>query len=170
MRILLILLLASGLLSACSTKNLEADYPQERRKERLDKFGKITGDGLTIFGGKRSAGGKSGGGYSAMAVNPILWQSSLETISFMPISNSDPVGGVIATDWYEDPSIKNERYKLNVIIFGGELRADALRVSLFKQEKRNNIWYDAGSSEEMARKIEDKILSRAKELQLSKTQ
>ena len=75
-----------------------------------------------------------------LGVNALLWQSSLDTLSFMPLAAADPVGGVIITEWYNDPSATDERVKINPVISGRELRADALRVSVFRETNRRGQW------------------------------
>ncbi len=40
---------------------------------------------------------------AGIGVNSYLWRASLDTISFMPLREVDPFGGVIVTDWYANP-------------------------------------------------------------------
>src|SRR4029079_10887268 len=65
----------------------------------------------------------------SIGVNSYLWRASLETLSFMPLTQADSSGGVIVTDWYSNPSNPNERVKVSVSILDQDLRADALRVA-----------------------------------------
>ena len=68
---------------------------------RLSTGGGLFGnDGLDIFGNNNKE--ESGGGFAAigMPINPYLWSASLETLSFIPLSSADPIGGTIFTDWY----------------------------------------------------------------------
>ncbi len=69
-----------------------------------------------------------------MAVNAYLWRASLDTINFIPLVSADPFGGVIITDWYTPSETPNERMKVQVTILDRELRADGVRVSVFKQQ------------------------------------
>ena len=85
----------------------------------------------------------------------------------MPLSSADPFGGVILTDWYSAPETPNERFKLNVFILGRQLRADGIKVTMFKQNKQGTGWVDAPVSKESAIKIEDTILTRARELRIA---
>ena len=83
----------------------------------------------------------------------------------MPIASADPFGGVILTDWYSPPESPNERFKLNVYVLGTELRADGVRASVFRQIiDTNGTWRDALSEAGAGRKIEDAILTRARQL------
>ena len=78
-----------------------------------------------------------------MGVNSYLWRASLETLEFMPLASADPFGGVITTDWYASPEAPGERFKANVYILDANLRADALKASIFKQVSNGGSWTDA---------------------------
>ena len=87
-----------------------------------------------LLGGVFGGGGQvSDAPEAGIGVNSFLWRSSLEVLSFMPLSEVDPFGGVIITDWYANPEIQNERFKATVYILDTRLRADALSVQLFGQ-------------------------------------
>ncbi len=90
----------------------------------------------------------------------------------MPMAQVDPFGGVIITDWAAIPSQQNqdERYKINVFLFGNILRADAVRVKVFKQVATGNNWRDVAVSPDMVNKLELAILSRAREIKIADTQ
>lgn len=102
-----------------------------------------------------------------MGVNEFLWRASLETLNFMPLSEIDPFGGVIITDWYASPQAPNERFKANVYILDTNLRADALKVSIFKQARTATGWDDASVDADTARSIENSILTRARQLYIA---
>ena len=103
-----------------------------------------------------------------IGVNSFLWRASLDTISFMPLSEVDPFGGVIITDWYANPEIQNERFKLTVYILDTRLRADALAVSVFRQVRDDQgSWADAQTNPQTAVEIENAILTRARQLRIS---
>ena len=102
----------------------------------------------------------------SMAVNAFLWRASLDTLMFMPIDKSDPIGGVISTNWYTGPDISNERTKVFIYIKDRRLRADALEVSVFRQIKADNGWQDTEVNSETSKLIENSILTKARELRL----
>jgi len=102
-----------------------------------------------------------------MGVNEFLWRASLETLNFMPMSQLDPFGGVIVTDWYASPQAPDERFKANVYILDTNLRADALKVSIFKQVRSASGWNDATVDADTARKIENSILTEARRLYIA---
>ena len=57
-----------------------------------------------------------------------------------------------------------ERVKLTVAILDQDMRADALRVSAAKQVYQNGGWVDAPVSAATVQKLEDIILTRARDL------
>ena len=122
----------------------------------------IFGEGGLTFGGKKEQA--DGGG---IGVNSFLWRASLDTISFMPLVSADPFGGVIITDWYS-PESPSERFKVNVYILGRSLRADALRVSVFRQELAGAAgWIDAAVDDDTATKLENAILTGARQMRIA---
>ncbi len=158
------LLLSTFVLSSCSGADKEYTYPQDPEDARRARHGKLTGDGLKLFGGAEDEVQKGG---STIGVNSFLWRASLDTLSFMPFADVDPHGGVIITDWYEDPDHRGERFKINVFILGTDLRVDMLRLTVFKQAKdANGNWRDIRVPDDLARQMEDAILSRARELRI----
>ena len=99
-----------------------------------------------------------------LGVNSFLWRASMETLNFMPLDQVDPFGGVIITDWYANPSVPTERFKATVYILDTNLRADGLKVSIFKQSQTVGGWQDANVDADTARQIENAILTRARQL------
>lgn len=129
----------------------------------------------TIFGNEETLGSRLFGsdedddsaGGSGIGVNSYLWRASLDTVSFMPVQSADPFGGVILTDWFENPETPGERYKINVYIMDRQLRSDGVRVAVFKQVASGNRWRDAAIADTLEVEIEDTILTRARELRVS---
>ncbi len=122
-------------------------------------------DGLDLFGGGKKSGG--GGGGPGVAVNSFLWRASLDTISFMPLSSADPFGGVIITDWYSPPEAPQERYKMSVYILGRQLRADGIKVAVFRQRANGpGAWLASPVAKDTATKLENQILTRARQLRI----
>jgi len=109
----------------------------------------------------------SGSSRMTLGVNSFLWHATLDTLSFMPLQSADPFGGVIITDWYVAPSAPNERLKVTTYIMDRALRADGLKVVVFRQVRSGNGWSDAQPSPDTAHKLEDAILTRARELRLA---
>jgi hypothetical protein len=129
--------------------------------------GSLLGDDPVVFGTAKNRPGNSrpgdaGGG--ALGVNAYLWRGALDTLSFMPLASADPFGGVIITDWYTPPTANGERFKATAYILGRELRSDGVRVSIFRQVLENGQWVDSPVSPVTVGDIENKVLSRAREL------
>ena len=121
-----------------------------------------------LFGSKPKENSDSGSG---VAVNAYLWRASLDTINFIPLVSADPFGGVIITDWYTPSETPNERMKVQVTILDRELRADGVRVSVFKQQTspKGGNWVDAQVDPRTNIDIENAILTRARQLRIAQT-
>ena len=102
-----------------------------------------------------------------MPINPYLWKASLNTISFMPLSSTDPFAGTIITDWYTVETNLGERCKLNIFINGKDLKTNNLKVSSFCQTLKENQWVNIPSRNEENTKLENVILNEAKKLKLT---
>lgn len=166
------LLLGTLTLGGCGVSS-EANYPSTTgagptnpnpQGQRETIFGE---DGITLFGGgsdKATAG-------QGIGVNSFLWRASLDTISFMPLASADPFGGVIITDWYQDPKATGERFKLTVYILDRRLRADGVKVAVFRQKMDPKLgWIDSETDTDTATKIENAILVRARQLHINSTE
>ncbi|MBC7492364.1 MAG: DUF3576 domain-containing protein [Novosphingobium sp.] len=101
---------------------------------------------------------------TTIGVNAYLWRASLETLSFMPLIQTDSNGGVLVTDWYTNPKNPGERVKVTVSILDQDLRADALRVAASRQVQANGQWVDAPVQAATVQKLEDIILTKARDL------
>jgi hypothetical protein len=117
---------------------------------------------------KGGGGGTDQGGPSGVGVNSYLWRATLDTVSFMPLASADPFGGVIITDWYSPSETPTERFKMNVLILGRELRADGVRATVFKQKRDpSGQWVDAAVEPQTGIDLENAILTRARQLRLN---
>lgn len=164
--------IVAGMLAGCTADPETAgQYPQGRRPGEKPQDS-IFGEGGLFFGGKsdkKTAPDDSAGG--GIGVNSFLWRATLDTVSFMPVSSADPFGGVVITDWYSPPEAPRERFKMNVYILGRSLRADGVRVSVFRQvADGRGAWRDAPLPEDANSRIEDAILAKARQLRFSVVQ
>ena len=162
----LLILLATLALSACSDiKTENAGTPQDRAGKAREARGKLTGDdGFLLAGGDRKDDSGSAG---AIGVNIYLWRATLDTLSFMPITSADPFGGTVLTDWYEDPKTPGERFKVNAVILDKTLRADGIKMTVFKQKLEGKAWRDQKVDNTLARSLEDTVLTRARQLRIA---
>ena len=117
--------------------------------------------------GSRADRNKADNSGTGVAVNAFLWRASLDTINFIPLVSADPFGGVIITDWYTPAESPNERMKVQVTILDRELRADGVRVSVFKQTQTPKGWVDTQVDQRTNTDIEDAILTRARQLRIA---
>jgi hypothetical protein len=144
MRILPVMLLCAGLLAGCGSSDDSSKYLDTGTSAIAGASGRLT-----------------------LGVNAELWRASLDTLTFLPLVSADPFGGVIITDWYVAPASPDERLKATVYISDRALRADALKIVVFRQTRTNGVWSDAVANPDTAHKLEDAVLTRARELRLA---
>jgi len=101
---------------------------------------------------------------NSLPVNALLWRAALDVASFVPLNDVDTFGGSIITEWHQSADNPDQRLKLTIFVLGLELRSDAVKVQTYTQKKPRNDWIDSGRDEALARKLEDLILTRAREL------
>ncbi len=104
---------------------------------------------------------------TTIGVNAYLWRASLDTVSFMPLVQADANAGVIVTDWYTNPNSPTERMKLTISILDKDLRADAVRVAASRQVATNGAWVDSPVQAATVQKLEEIILTKARDLRRS---
>ena len=151
-------------LSGCGKTRAVADDEYQDYRTKGGEQGKLFGDQGLAFGiGKSASADRSQEG-AALGVNAYLWRGALDTLAFMPLASADPFGGVIITDWYEPPQGQGERFKATAYILGRQLRADGVKVSIFRQVSTNGRWVDSSVSPVTTSDIENKVLARAREL------
>lgn len=154
-------------LCGCESLGLSSDASySDADREKLYKNGSVLSDkggaDLLNLGGDEKAQDATG-----IGVNGFLWRASLDTVSFMPIASADPFGGVIITDWYSSPQDPNERVKLNIFIRDRELRADGVKVSVFRQARSANGWTDTAVTPATSSSLENAILTKARQIRLA---
>jgi len=159
-----------GTLTGCGPANVRAVQDDEYLDYRTKGAGrgKLFGEqGLALGVGKGGSSASEAG--SALGVNAYLWRAALDTLSFMPLANADPFGGTIITDWYQPASAGGERFKATAYILGRQLRADGIKVAVFRQQALGGQWVDAPVAPSTASEIENKVLARARELRAQAT-
>ncbi|MGC6516935.1 MAG: DUF3576 domain-containing protein [Candidatus Puniceispirillaceae bacterium] len=162
-RIAIVLLLASSL-AACSGVTISENTRKNDTSEDTGSFltGKDTqGVVISDIGSPKSNTG------SSLPVNALLWRASLDIASFVPLADVDTFGGSILTEWYSLPSRPDERIKLAIFVLDRELRSDAIRVLVYIQRNDGVSWIDAGQDSEMGLRLEELILTRAREIRAS---
>ena len=92
-------------------------------------------------------------------VNSFLWRASLDVLSIAPFQSTDAFGGIIVTEWF----IKNnQQLKLTALIKSRDLRSEGINIKAYIKNSKNEISEDIV----LSRKIEDLILTKARELKL----
>ena len=127
--------------------------------------------GMLIVSGCQFGGSKSNDASITQknvgTVNPYLWRATLDTFENMPVDSADPVGGIVNYDWKSFPDSPDERIKATVYILDTRLRADGVKVSVFRQTNTDGTWTDATVDPENGIQLENKILQRARTLKAS---
>ena len=149
------------LLSSCSSlKTTPVEQPEESGSILTGKPGGIK---LSDFGTKETSSGDS------LPVNALLWRAALDIASFVPLDDVDTFGGSIVTEWHQPKETPNQRLKLTMFVVGRELRSDAITVRAYIQNRLGTEWVDAGRDEALGRKLEDLVLTRARQLRTAMT-
>ena len=140
------------------------DYPDPRIRAIKKKQ---EGQGTFLSDIFKSDNKKNVNGIS-LNINPFIWQASLDILSStMPLASVDSNSGIIITDWYNLKGKENERIKISILVSTQELRADGVKVSVFKQVLRANAWKNANINPSIAQRLERKIIAKAGSLQLN---
>jgi len=149
------------LLSSCAGLKTT---PVEQPEEPVSIFtGKPGGIKLSDFGSNNASSGDS------LPVNALLWRAALDIASFVPLDDVDTFGGSIVTEWHQPKETPNQRLKLTMFVVGRELRSDAITVRAYIQNRLGTEWVDSGRDEALGRKLENLVLTRARELRAAAT-
>jgi Domain of unknown function (DUF3576) len=154
-------------------------YPEQTARGKKDRGlglskGEAEGGGLFGPGGLFGSRDDKAKGLNepGIAVNAFLWRASLDVIidNRWPIASADPFGGLIITDWFQFTESPSERLKLQVLILDRDLRADAIRASIIRQQQAGaRGWVDAPVDAKTAFEFENAILTRARQLRIAAT-
>lgn len=90
-------------------------------------------------------------------VNKYLWEATLDTLSFLPIEAADPFSGIVVMGWGRAPG-SNTDFRATILIQDPALEAGSLKVAMQKRR--------GPASAETNRRIEDAILTRARQLRI----
>lgn len=145
-------------LASCSS--FKPGAPEEDKGPVSIITGETGGIKLSDLGGNRNNAGGN------LPVNAVLWRASLEIISLIPIAEVDTFSGTIVSDWHSLPENQNERIKITIFVLDRELRSDAVKAVVYMQARpqEDSPWGNTVRDESFARKIEDLILNRAREI------
>ena len=150
---------AALLLSSCS--GLQSTPVEEPEEPVSVITGKTGGISISDFGSDKTSSDNN------LPVNALLWRAALDIASYVPLDDVDTFGGSIVTEWHQPQEKPEKRLKITIFILGLELRSDAVKVQAYTQKKLGNDWVDAGRDTALAVKLEDLILTRAREIRAS---
>ncbi|MEO1016240.1 MAG: DUF3576 domain-containing protein [Pseudomonadota bacterium] len=137
-----------------------------RAYEERQRTGSLFGPNALTFSSRRDPSDEANGG--GIGVNAYLWRGSLETVDFIPLTSADPFGGLIITDWFQSSDTPNERVKVQILIRDTTLRADGVKAFVYRQVRdEQGDWLDAPVDPQTGRGLEDRILTRARELRIA---
>ena len=98
----------------------------EKREKNIKE-----GRGISIGGGKSKSGSFD------FATSNEMWRAAMEVLDFVPLTTADYGGGIIITDWYSD-NLNSKIIKNNDNFLSNEIRADGLKVKIYKKICNNN--------------------------------
>ena len=100
----------------------------EKRQKNINE-----GKGITLGTGKKNSGTFD------FATSNEMWRSAIEILDFVPLATADYGGGIIITDWYADDLNSNESIKIMINFLSNEIRADGLKVKIYKKVCNKNL-------------------------------
>ena len=132
----------------------------DKRKKNIEE-----GRGITL--GKTFS---KGNGSFNFATSNEMWRASLEILDFVPLATVDYSGGVIITDWYSDDLNSDETIKIIVNFLSNEIRADGLKIKLYKKKcNQNQICKTQLLSSNINKEIKLAILKKAAQIKTQDT-
>ena len=132
----------------------------DKRQKNIEE-----GRGITI--GK--AFNRNTGSFN-FATSNEMWRASLEILDFVPLATVDYSGGVIITDWYSDDLNSDETIKIIVNFLSNEIRADGLKIKLYKKKcNQNQICKTQLVSSNISNEIKLAILKKAAQIKAQDT-
>ena len=130
---ILVITLLLGFLSECGIyRKTDARKVPVNANDRVQK---------NLEEGKRIRFGKGMGGGSGnfeFATSNEMWRATMEILDFIPLNNADYGGGIIITDWYNENNDQSDSVKIMVRFLSNEIRADGLKVTVYKKKCKLN--------------------------------
>ena len=157
----LMLMMISGIAHA------KSEYPKTRDELRSEEIGSVLGGEGIVF---RPTKIKNTSTQTIDSkINGYLWQATLDVVDFAPIISSDSNNGIIVTDWYSNSKEPNRSLKLKVYIKGDVISPESLETELKQRVLKNGRWLEDNAPSTLGATMEDKILRRARQLYLRKS-
>ena len=148
MKLIYFLLISTILFSCSSTNEVVTKKPEP------GLFSKDASKGISItdFLNRENQSEK-------FYVNSFLWRASLDVLSFAPFQSTDAFGGIIITEWFKK---NQQQIKFTALIKSRDLRSEGINIKAYIKNNKNEVSEDIV----LSRKIEDLILSKARNLKL----
>ena len=122
-----------SLLQSCQALKFKRSDVKDNPVNDADKREKNIKEGKGIKLGKNR-----GSGSFDFATSNEMWRATMEILDFVPLATADYGGGVIITDWYKDDLNSKESIKIMVNFLSNEIRADGLKIKVYKKVCDNN--------------------------------
>jgi hypothetical protein len=101
-------------------------------------------------------------------VSPVIWQASLDTLSFVKMDSLDPSAGLAVTEWYSPKGKLDERLRVTIFVKARALRSDSIVVTVERQTRSATGWQDATVGADVADNLENDILERARQIHIAR--
>ena len=151
-------------IGSCSNNSV-VTKPVSGEKPKRGLFSKDASKGISL---DSILNPQSSGSYESGAkVNAYLWRASLNILSFTPLISTDALGGTIISDWYVNKKNKNQRMKITAFIKTSDLRSNGIAVKVHIQNFKDGSWSETYTNKDLETKIENNILSEARNLRIN---
>ncbi len=102
-------------------------------------------------------------------VSPVLWQATLDTLSFAGMDSLDPMAGLAVSNWYSPKGKPDERMRVTAFIKSRALRSDSLVVTIERQTRDpSGQWKDSTIDESVVDSLANDILQRARQIHIAR--
>lgn len=154
----------SGSLGGLGSSGLGAENTKPTNPSNNRRFNRVTGEFESTTGKNSTIWDlfDSPDPNVNIRVNKYLWKASLDTLSFLPLEGADPFSGIIVMGWGHAQG-SGQTYRATVYIQDPALDARSLKVSVQRRSGGGSV----PASKETVRKIEDAILTRARQLRVA---
>jgi len=154
----------SGLLSEQANENESTGYTMQGLIRSLMVV--MLGLAISACSGGDKKKADIGPSVTTIGINGYLWQATLETLSFMPLDQVEPNGGIIVTGWHSTANTPNERVRVTVRFLSKDLRSDGLKVTVIRQDKSSGDWISVPVQASTELKVEESILTAARRMRV----
>ena len=99
--------------------------------------------------------------FEKYGISEFLWNSSYDTLSKYPNTNSDLKEGFISTDWIILKKNSNTRFRITVYILGPDVLEENIEIITDKEVRVNGNWTKTMVSSSFNENLKQLIMSRA---------